>query len=272
MAAGKRTNGRPGSAGSRPVVVTPAHLSTYARCARQYDLQFRRRRRGAFTPATSAMTEGIVLHGVLRDWFRSHRDGWAATDPEAIARSIRAGVWRGLDADGYGTPTEHLVALRAVADDAAWCLEQIPADVTVRWTERTLPSDAVAVAGIPVRFEARVDLVVEHGDGEIEHVDFKTGGPREDHWIQRAVERLVVGTAHPATPDRPATRTTTLYARTRQADSGQHTPESFAGVRAELRDLTVRMLTDETAEPSPSALCEWCRFREICRPGERGSD
>lgn len=218
---------------ARATAVWPKHLVAYHQCPLKHHLQFRRKARGAFQ-TTPRLEEGKALHAVMRRWFRTARDVRAGADPSLIA------AWLGeeLAESHYDAPTEYRLALLTVAGHAAWCLGQVPGDVTVRWTERELQTGQLRVGHRPVRFQARVDLVVEHPDGEIEHIDFKSSGLHEDHWIQRGVERLVVGVAHPVTADRPATRTTTLYAGARHAESQCHTPETFRSTRAALRDLT----------------------------------
>ena len=248
-------------------VVSPKQLGTYHQCALKHHFQFRRRIRGSF-PVSSRVAEGNALHLVMKRWFRTRSDWRAGADPAVVGRWVE----EALGADHYDAPTEHRLALRTVAGHAAWCLGQIPADVTVRWSERELQTDAVRIGAQVVRFQSRIDLVVEHPDGEIEHIDFKSGGPQEDHWIQRGVERLVVGAIHPVARDRPPTRTTTLYAGPRQVDSRAHSLETFRATRAELRDLTHRMLTDDAPEPAPSARCGWCAFRDAgCPAGRLGT-
>ncbi len=242
-------------------VVAPKHLVAYNQCSLKHHLAFRRKLRGDFRPNCS-MAEGNALHQVMRRWFRSTSDWRAGADPAVISRWLR----EELDESHYQVPTEHLSAMRTVADHAAWCLDQIPSDVAVRLSERELQAAPVRIGDRPVRFQARVDLIVQHPDGEIEHIDFKTGGPQEDHWIQRGVERLVVGAAHPADGGRPATRTTTLYAGPRLADSQCHTVESFRSTKAELRDLAHRMLSDDAPAPTPSGRCAWCAFRDAGCP------
>ena len=116
----------------------------------------------------------------------------------------------------------------------------------------------MVIAGQPVRFQARVDLVVSHPDGEIEQVDFKTGAPHEDAWIQRDMERLVVGTAHSAARrNGTPLRTTTLYATAAEADSLCISRESLRQTRAGLVALTSQMLTTANPAPIPAALCAW---------------
>ena len=242
-------------------VVSPKQLGAYHQCSLKHHLQFRRKLRGTFS-VTPHLAEGNALHLVMKRWFRARSDWRAGADPAVVDRWVE----EALVADHYEAPADHRLALRTVAGNAAWCLGQIPADVTVRWSERELQTDAVRVADRAVRFQSRVDLVVEHPDGEIEHIDFKSGGPQEDHWIQRGVERLVVGATHPVAGDRRPTRTTTLYAGARQVDSQAYTAEAFRATRAELRDLTGRMLTDDAPEPVPSGRCAWCAFRDAGCP------
>ena len=242
---------------SLPTVVWPKHLVTFNQCALKYHLQYRRKLRGGFQ-TTPPMAEGLALHAVMRRWFRSTSDWRVGARPTVISSWLA----EELAGDVYDAPTEHRLALRTVADRAAWCIGQIPADVEVRSTERAFQTAPLRFGDRRVRFQARIDLVVAHPDGEIEHIDFKTGAPQEDHWIQRGVERLIVGAVHPAGSGRPATRTTTLYAAVQQVDSRCHTPETFQATNIELRDLTGRMLTDAASAPTASIRCEWCPYRE----------
>ena len=242
-------------------VIAPKHLVAYNQCSLKHHLTYRRKLKGDFRP-NRFMAEGNALHHVMRRWFRSTSDWRAGADPTVITHWLR----QELDESHYEVPTDHLKAMTTIADHAAWCLDQIPADVTVQLAEREVQSPPVRIGVHPVRFHARVDLIVQHTDGEVEHIDFKTGGPQEDHWIQRGVERLVVGAAHPACAGRPATRTTTLYAGPRLTDSQCHTPESFQSTRAELRDLAHRMLHDDAPTPTPSGRCAWCAFRDAGCP------
>lgn len=251
--------------GPHPVIVTPRHLVTFRQCALRHHLQYRERRRVRPVAATH-LAEGNALHTLMRRWFRSTADWRVRTDPAEIAPRIIADE---LSDEGYVDPLTYRAALDRVTGHAIWFLEQLPADVRTIAAERTFQSNVMAITGQAVRFQARLDLVIAHPDGEIEHVDFKTGLPHEDAWIQRGMERLVVSTAHPAAGRNGALlRTTTLYASAQEADSLCLSHESLRQTRTALVALTARMLTTTAPAPAPSALraVRFPRQRLLGRP------
>src|ERR687892_22637 len=65
-------------------------------------------------------------------------------------------------------------------DVASWtqtALDMLPRDARPMLVEKNLYAP---VGRGPVQLGARIDLVLQHDDGTIEHVDFKTGKLRED--------------------------------------------------------------------------------------------
>jgi hypothetical protein len=222
---------------------------------------------------TPPLAEGNALHAVMRRWFRRNLARRARTDPGVIEtwldEELPVAPYDGSDAGSRDA------ALHRLTGHATWCIGAVPADARVDLAERDLQTGPLRLVpgGDPVRFQARLDLVVEHGDGTVEHIDFKTGSPRATHWIQRAVERVVVGQRHPVGAERPPTRTTTLYAGPRLVETQCHTPESLRATRAELRDLTVRMLASPTRSdppaPVPAGHCTWCPYRLAGCPAHR---
>ncbi|HEV2528513.1 MAG TPA: PD-(D/E)XK nuclease family protein [Thermomicrobiales bacterium] len=261
-------------------VVTPKQLTTFHLCPLQHHLRFRRKVRGAIPPNTPPLAEGNALHQVMRRWFRRDRDRRAATDPAIVDgwldEALTDEPYRAIRAED---PDARDRALHRLSGQAGWCLAQIPDDVHVRAAEREFQTGPLRLgrAGMddrsPVRFRARLDLLVEHPDGGIEHIDFKTGGQRATHWIQHGVERLVVGDRHPVVSGGPPTRTTMLYTGHRQVESICHTPDSFRSLRSDLRDLTRRMLTTPTSptgpEPTHGGHCAWCPYRETACSAHR---
>ena len=261
-------------------VVTPKQLTIFHRCPLHHHLQFRRKLRGAVPPDTPPLAEGNALHTVMRRWFRRDADRRIAADPAIVDGWLDEALpdqpYAAIRADD---PDARDRALHRLSGQAGWCLGEIPDDVLVRATERQFQTGPLRLGEPgsadrgPVRFQARLDLLVEHPDGGIEHIDFKSGSPRSTHWIQRGLERLVVGDGYPVAPGAPPTRTTTLYAGHRQVESICHTEETFRSTRADLRDLTVRMLATPPCpaapEPAPAGHCAWCPYRETACPAHR---
>ncbi len=256
-------------------VITPKHLSTFHQCPLQYHLRYRRKLRGAIPPNAPPLAEGNALHAVMRRWFRRDPDRRAASDPAIVEDWLDQELaHEPYDAETGGDPAARDQALHRLSGHAGWCLDRIPGDARVHASERDFQSGPLVLRrdgdGGPVRFQARLDLVVQHPHGGVEHIDFKTGGPRATHWIQRGIERLVVAQALPVIAGQPPTRTTTLYAGHRQVESVCHTPETFRSVCADLRDLARQAIEPPPdrrgPDPTPAGHCAWCPFRDSACP------
>jgi putative RecB family exonuclease len=120
------------------------------------------------------------------------------------------------------------------------------------------------------RVQGFVDRVVRARDGAIEIHDYKTSRripsqKRLDADRQLALYQIALRERHPETPMRLVWHYLTFGA-TRVST---RTAEQLDALRAEIGELVRRIEAAEQFEARPSALCDWCEYRDAC-PAARG--
>jgi putative RecB family exonuclease len=110
-----------------------------------------------------------------------------------------------------------------------------------------------------------IDRIARARDGAIEIQDYKTSRrvPSQaevDEDRQLALYQIGVGARFGARPVRLVWR----YLRQRRTLVSTRTPEQLADLAARTRALIDRIRSETVFEPSPSALCRWCEYREGC--------
>jgi hypothetical protein len=101
--------------------------------------------------------------------------------------------------------------------------------------------------------------VLEHPDGEIEHVDFKTGKEGWDR-IQSVLSRVTVCAEYPER----RVRTTFLYAAQHRVESRVLPRETLAETWPEIASIVNAICTTTVWPATPSGFCNSCRFRSVC--------
>ena len=142
----------------------------------------------------------------------------------------------------------------SVAECTAAAFEMIPPGSSSLLQERNLYAP-LGRSGVQVG--ARIDLVLSHANGEIEHIDFKTGKIRDDV-VQTLIARAVVGNRFGNTR---RIRTTTLYLQHRERRTkALDRASSGTDWRAIARDIRdIRLL--DSFPPSPGPLCDYCPYQ-----------
>ena len=72
-----------------------------------------------------------------------------------------------------------------------------------------------------------------------------------------------IGVTEKLGDDRPV-RLVWHYVFRNQVRTSTRTPEQLASLRAETAELIDRIRAEERFEPTPSALCSWCEYNDIC--------
>jgi hypothetical protein len=200
------------------------------------------------------MAIGGALHYTLRHAFRYRRV--YRSDPEAslldqwMTEAIQK-QWKGDRA--ALPPTSELV------HQAAWVLDQVPAEAQVLGVEMELRYHPRA----PYELRARLDLLIEHEDGEVESVDFKTGKPRPSDLVAATIHHLVVaGNRHGLKIGGAPIRTTFLHTSQREVISAVVDPGTHRARWEKLTELAERACSPDPAEPSPGLPCSWCGYRD----------
>jgi len=202
---------------------------------------------------------GGVTHKVLAAIFRDRRDQCQPADIEAyVTKYISFEKYP----EGATDPMRDQHA-PVVTGHVERALRSLPVNAEVLHVEEEFTySVRTRAIGSAVTVGAKVDVVIRHGDGMIDHIDFKTGKQGGDP-IQNYLSRLTVGKKLRLQPDR--LRTVNVL-----TGSGEYeiVPDSPAAnehiwniVQTQIHALSV----DEEwrARPEP-AICRFCDFRSKC--------
>jgi CRISPR/Cas system-associated exonuclease Cas4 (RecB family) len=242
--------------------LSPASINSYYRCPRKFQFRYIRNVKMPFR-FSPALAIGGVAHKTLAEIFRRRRDGM----PD---ESIEPHVERYIRLERY--PKEGGELLRSehapiVVNHVEQALELLPVDAVIVDVER--PYDYVFVnsrLSDPISIESRVDLVIRHGDGYVDHIDFKTGSQSGDI-IQNFVSRVTVANSLDIPSEK--LRTVNVLTKTAEyqvipADRKQH-----AHTWELVKDTIFRLSVDSEWTPRPEpAVCRWCDFRPICKHAE----
>jgi CRISPR/Cas system-associated exonuclease Cas4 (RecB family) len=239
--------------------LSPASINSYYRCPRKFQFRYIRNVKMPFR-FSPALAIGGVAHKALAEIFRQRRDNV----PE---QTIESHVDRYIRLERY--PQENGDQLRLehapiVASHVEQALDLLPSDAIILEVER--PFDFVFInsqLSDPISIESRVDLVIRHGDGIVDHIDFKTGSQSGDI-IQNFVSRVTVANSLEIGGEK--LRTVNVLTKTGEyqvipADRKQH-----ANTWELVKDTICRLSVDSEWTPRPEpAICRWCDFRPICK-------
>jgi hypothetical protein len=235
----------------RPKTYWPTNLQTFKRCPRDYYLRYVERHKVTreFDPL---MTRGQVTHNLLAQAF----DSWKrlGTFPDNL-RQRAAGR---LPHDKYDSDAQYAYELDLVLDLVDRALNWFDRSATVIATEKTYE---YAYAGSrdapPFSLKTRIDLVLQHDDASLEHVDWKTGSRAWVDEIQNVTGRIVVGRAF----QEPRVRSTTYFLGGTTSKSRALDQEGVHTVWKEIKDLVAAIETEESWSPIPNQLCNHCPFK-----------
>ena len=236
----------------------PQSINAYYRCPRKFHFRYIRNVRMPFE-FKPPLVIGGVTHKVLAAIFRDRRDQCQPADIEAyVTKYISFEKYP----EGATDPMRDQHA-PVVTGHVERALRSLPVNAEVLHVEEEFTySVRTKAIGSAVTVGAKVDVVIRHGDGMIDHIDFKTGKQGGDP-IQNYLSRLTVGKKLRLQPDR--LRTVNVL-----TGSGEYeiVPDSPAAnehiwniVQTQIHALSV----DEEwrARPEP-AICRFCDFRSKC--------
>jgi hypothetical protein len=139
-----------------------------------------------------------------------------------------------------------------------WALGSLDETASVlmveRWLEYLYPGNGDCP---PFRLRHRIDLGLQHADGTIEHLDWKTGNRTEVDALQNAAARIVFRQAFPE-PARVLSSTAFLTSAVIQTD--ELTREQVQAEWSHLKRLVTEIMAEQDWHPQSNALCPWCPY------------
>jgi hypothetical protein len=236
----------------------PASLGAYYRCPRKFQMRYLRRVRMPFE-FRNYLAIGSVTHKALAAVFRRMLDGMPVDSLESHATEylLRERYPR-ESADELRT--EHLPAIVGHMERA---LASLPPDAVILWVEHDFsrPTRFESVEH-PVEISAKVDLVIRHGDGLVDHIDFKTGHDGGDP-LQNVMSRVAVahGTRIPADQLRTVNVMTKTGAYEIDMTTNEQRRQNWQVVEYTAVQLASDWVWPGTSDP---AICRRCEFNTVC--------
>jgi hypothetical protein len=161
------------------------------------------------------------------------------------------------DADTWSLDVERVLS------NVKWALSTLDPTAEVVLVERWLEYAARGKATYPpFRLRHSVDLVLEHEDGTLEHVDWKTGKRAEADEVQMVTARIVVRCAFP--PNRRIVSATAFLDR-EEVQRDEMTREQVCAGWDRITRSIAAIEAERNWYPSSNALCPWCPlYRRGC--------
>jgi RecB family exonuclease len=236
-------------AADRPRTFFPSQINTYRQCPERYFLQYIEKRKRP-RPFSSELIKGGAAHRLIA------RTIPAYFQSNLIPDDLTSQALAEVAATEY-PPEERAYLEQDAIDVASWtqtALDMLPRDARPMLVEKNLYAP---LGRGPVQLGARIDLMLQHADGVIEHVDFKTGKLREDP-VQELISRTVVGRR---VQREASVRSTTLFVQHRHTQSRELDRDEC---RSDWRDIAeaIRAIRSTNAWPAhPGPLCDYCPFK-----------
>jgi CRISPR/Cas system-associated exonuclease Cas4 (RecB family) len=245
---------------------SPKALNAYYRCPRMFYFRHIKKEMAEYV-FKPALAVGGVAHKALAELFRNRRDGLIPSSIEAhVDRYIR--LERYPDGCGDDLRREHAPQIIGHVERA---LAVLPDRADVLEVEHEFDFTFWHPgAGANATLKSRVDLVVRHGDGIVDHVDYKTGKQGGDP-IQNIISRVTVQRHL----DLPSEQLRTVNVLTATGEY-QIVPSDRAAHASTwqivLREIG-RLACDQewTPRPEPS-VCRWCDYKPLCQAGQQACE
>lgn len=242
---------------SRPHIFYPSQLNLYRQCPERYHHKYVLRERVA-EEFSRPLAVGIATHELAAVCFKEQLNhGAMPAFLEQRAEDL-------LPATAY--PSILLPFYRddiaSVVSTVKWMLSRFSGAERIVGIERTLSYAFSGNASCdPFTLRAKIDLVVEHPDGTLEHIDFKTGRFKRDP-IQEISSRIVMGAAYGRDFPYPKIRSTILFGAEQRVVSETLSKEDCLPTWREIREIANTIMTGSCWAPETSPLCEWCPYFE----------
>ena len=232
--------------------LTPTMLATFARCPQQYAFKYVQKLKPVEETFSPDLARGNAAHNVLGAVLRQFQR------TQAFPINLQERAESQLPRDGYAGDEAWEADVEKVVGWVKWALMAFDGTARVVAVERpfeyVFPGNGDCAS---FRLRAIVDLVLEHPDGSIEHLDWKTGTGYRIDPIQNVVSRIVVGQAFPKQPHLLSS-TAFLASETTRTDELAY-DEVKAGWGT-IKELAAAIMAEREFFPISNPLCPWCPF------------
>lgn len=244
--------------GRRHTTFSPRQLQLYRACPERYYRTYigNEKFHAAFNPG---MLRGSAVHKVLARAFEARQDGEIIDDlrPWATLFLPRSLYAKAGALEEWTTDLELVIALSKIG------LARVPVNASIVSIERSfstvLPTSS-PVAGATLA--GKVDLLVRHPGGPLEHIEFKTGSAGPDPY-QEVICRIGVCSEHNVRGDELKSTTMQLTTGADYVIGGDRT--QLVIVLAEIEE-TVAEIWGATRWPArENDRCQFCEYRDtVC--------
>jgi hypothetical protein len=231
----------------------PSQLKLYLECPERYHHKYVARRRGV-EPFSRDLARGIALHATLAECFAEFQQSCG------FPINIRERVEAQLHQSDYPADMEPLRIEDAenVTAFVKWVLSEFDCSDEVLAVEQTLSYYYRGTSdGAACLFRAKVDLVLAHGDGTLEHVDFKGGRVKADP-IQEVLSRIVVASEYGERY--PVIRTSTLFVTDQKRVSAVLERGACRETWDAIKQTVAAIQSAADWKPTPSPFCGTCPY------------
>ncbi len=245
---------------------TPTMLATYERCRLLYQRRYVDRNLPP-EPFNPTFARGNAAHRVLEGAYRHYQRH------QTLPVDLQARVEAQLPLVHYPDKAAWEGDVSTVLDWVKWDLLAFDGTARVAAVERTFEYAFPGNGDCgPWRLRHIPDLVLEHADGTIEHLDRKTGNGYHVDELQRVAARIVVGQA---VTERPRVLSSTTFLVHQAVRTEELSYEAVKTGWERMKTLAVGILAGEAGIPTENPLCPWCPLYQAgCPlfPAEAGPD
>ena len=230
---------------------TPAMLSLFERCPQQYFLKYVQKRKvpETFSPDLACGNAAhTVLHGVLAVYQRT--GGYPINLRERVEDVLPSAPYG--DGGAWATDVERV--FRWVKGALSSIDETAQVKAIEHWMEYDSPGNGEYP---PFRLRHRLDLILEHEDGALEHRDWKGGKRADVDVLQHVAARIVVRHAF---PDHPRILSSTVFLSHGLVQIDDLTREQVCAEWRHMKQIAKQIMTERAWLPVSNPLCPWCPY------------
>jgi len=228
---------------------TPTMLATFERCPHQFRRKYVEKRTPP-QPFSRDLACGNAAHEVLRAVFEIYQrtGGYPINLRERVEDALPSAPY--VDGADWALDVERVVvwvksALCSIDETARVALVE-------RWLEYRFPGCTDCP---PFLLRHRIDLVLEHENGTLEHRDWKSGARTEVDELQNVAARIVVRQAF---PDHPRILSSTAFLSHDVVQVDELTREQVQSAWKRIKRLAAGVAAERDWRPVSNALCPWC--------------